>query len=196
MFQIQGIDLTDPPLINNIVFKASDPSQVWIEKTTSKIGDWRAIFRSSYIGWSLSINGLFAAREKYSNPDWSRHNSFEVRSMRLEEGVPRQVPIASWSGDHTASVYTSVAPMLIAHGVLDMFGAMEEFVFDFYRIYLNYNPAPLLRGNDYRELRRLHKKWTDDPASTADWENRWAERLEAWQRKKIYDGLDKRVVAR
>lgn len=189
--KLDNIDLSESPPINNIIFPATKPEEQWIEEATAKIGDWRAIFRSSYIGWSLSINALYVAEEKYSKPEWYLTHDFTVSSVRAENGMTDSAVIARWSGDRTAKSYTNVAPMLLAHGVLDLFGAMEEFVFDLYRVYLHHNPDPLLQGDNYRDLRKLRRDATSDPTKETEWQRAWQERLEGWQRSKIYEGLDK-----
>ena len=56
---------------------------------------------------------------------------------------------------------------------------------------LHHNPATLLRGDDYRALRRLYNEATSDPDKETEWQQAWMERLEGWQRNKIYEGLDK-----
>src|SRR5690606_21914298 len=137
---------------------------------TEKLGDWRAIFRSSYIAWAISINGLFVAEQRYSDPNWIRSNQFVVHALRLQNDAPVQTPIAQWPGPRAAEAHVSVAPILQAYGFVDLYGCIEEFVFDFYRIFLNHNPAHLLQGDQYRDLRRLYRQQETDQTLKVEWE--------------------------
>lgn len=57
------------------------------------------------------------------------------------------------------------------------------------------NPEPLLKGDDFRELRRLRRKARENHHAQSDWQNAWEKRLQDWQRKRLYDGLEKVFLA-
>ena len=183
--------------VTNIILKAKTDRGRWIEQLTTEIGSWRATFRSTYIRWALCINGLHVAAERYSDPAWQRaHSEFTVSSLRVAgRGAVGPAYIAAWDGASASSNHLKVQPMLIAHGIIDLYACLEEWVFALYRGYLNQHPDRLLQGNDFRELRRLRRAAAADPARQPEWLDKWAERLEGWQRNRLYDGLDRVFLA-
>lgn len=174
------------PPINNIVIKATNPEEQWIEDVTNQIGDWRAKLRSTYIRWSLAINGLHIAAKKYADPHWVNQHRFVVESLRPDDSV-----IADWDGITASEAHRKTVPMLTAFGIIDLYANLEEVIFDLYRIYLNYHPEKILEGDNFKELRRLRRQAETDSSQAAVWENAWQERLNSWHRKKLYDGLGK-----
>jgi hypothetical protein len=82
-------------------------------------------------------------------------------------------------------------PMLAAFGIIDLYANLEEVIFELYRIYLNHHPEHLIKGDEFKELRRLKRGAAEDPTKRPEWEFAWKERLDAWQRKRLYDGLGK-----
>ena len=183
------------PPIDNIIYASCGVDDIWIEESTEKIAQWRATFRSSYIAWAVAINGLFAAKKRYSDPDWAAQNTFQVRALRPNATPHLQAVIAEWPGRRAAEAHESVAPVLCAYGFMDMHGALEEFVFDMYITFLNQNPDSLIQGSEFKELRGLWHQADENESAKAQWEERWTERLEAWQKKKVYDGLDRIFLA-
>ena len=183
--------------VNNIVVKAATEDGAWIEEATTKVGDWRAVFRSTYFRWALSINGLHVAADRYKHPDWQAgQKSFVVRGLRADNsGSARVEVLAEWDGDTAADNHLRTQAMLVSYGIIDMAACFEEWVFDLYRCYLNQHPKSLLQGDEQRELKRLWKNAKTDPAAAQDWAKRWPERLSAWQQKKVYQGLDKVFTA-
>lgn len=184
--------------INNIVINPKDPGQAWIGQLTRKIGPWRAKMRSTYIRWALSINGLDVASKKYDDPTWRSTKKFVVTSLRTEDkprpdGSREVKPtiIAEWDGATAAEAHRKTMPMLAAFGVVDLYATLEEFVFDVFKVYINAHPKHLLEGEDFRELRRLRREAESDESKRPEWEAAWSDRLEQWQRKKLYDGLGK-----
>lgn len=190
------VDQVDPSIlssINNIVYKSTDDSTKWIEETTAKIGDWRAIFRSVYIRWALAINGLHVANERYSSS--KEEKSFYINSLRMDNGPAKQTKIAEWDFPTAADAHIKTLPMLSAYGLIDLYGCFEEFIFDFYRIYLTHNPTLLLSGDDNKPLKKLYKASLADTTLVADFNEKFNDRLNAWQRKRLYDGLGKVFLA-
>jgi len=184
--------------INNIIINPNNPADAWIGELTRKIGPWRARMRSTYIRWALSINGLDMASMKYEDPEWRSTKTFVVTSLRNEDepgpdGKRQVVPaiIAEWDGATAAEAHRKTMPMLAAFGVMDLYGNLEEFVFDIFKVYINAHPEHLLKGDDFKELRRLRREAEHNDTKKAEWEAAWASRLEQWQRKKLYDGLGK-----
>ena len=85
--------------------------------------------------------------------------------------------------------------MLVAYGIIDLYACLEEWVFNLYRAYLNENPDRLLQGDEFESLRRLRKNAASSEEARNEWQAAWQERCEAWQRKRIYDGLHKVFLA-
>lgn len=174
------------PPINNIIIKATHPEEQWIEDVTEQIGDWRAKLRSTYIRWSLAINGLHVAAEKYADPEWAKQHRFVVESLRPDDSV-----IANWDGQTASEAHRKTVPMLTAFGIIDLYANLEEVIFSLYRTYLNYHPNKILEGDDFKELRQLQRQAKTDASQRAVWEKAWQEQLNRWHRKKLYDGLGK-----
>lgn len=188
--QIYPINL---PPINNIILKSRHKNTVWIEETNNRIGEWRGIFRSLFIRWALAINGLHIAAEKYRSNLPIR--SFSIQSIRVDGGAPRQSKIAEWDLETAAQAHLKTVPMLNAYGLIDLYGCFEELVFDLYRIYLKHNPEHLLKGDENKPLKKLYKECLADPSKEEDWKEKLEKRLMAWQRKRLYDGLEKVFLA-
>lgn len=190
------VDQIDPAIlssINNIVYKSTDVSTKWIEETTVKIGDWRAIFRSIYIRWALSINGLHVANERYISS--KEEKSFYINSLRMDNGTAKQTKIAEWDFPTAAEAHIKTLPMLSAYGLIDLYGCFEEFIFDFYRIFLKHNPTHLLSGDENKALKKLYKASLAHPTLVVDFNEKFNDRLNTWQRKRLYDGLGKVFLA-
>ena len=180
------------PPINNVIYRARKPEEQWVEDVTRRIGDWRAKLRSTYIRWALAINGLEVAANRYAEPEWGQNNKFYVSSLRPDQtGHLSITPIALWDGTTASKNHRETMPMLAAFGIIDLYARLEEIVFEMYRMFLNHNRQVLLRGDDFQDLRRLRREAENDPAKRPDWEQAWQERLDGWQRRRLYDGLDR-----
>lgn len=136
--------------INNVIYRTDDPDLKWIETTTEKIGRWRALFRSTYIGWAVTINGLHVAREKYADPSWLKNHEFQVSSVREGAGEAVMRPIALWDSKKVADAHLKPLGVICAYGLVDLYSCLEEFVFDFYRAYLQHEPSPLMQEKSMR----------------------------------------------
>jgi hypothetical protein len=184
----------------NIVIEASRPEYAWIEAIMRQIGVWRAKLRSTYIRWALCVNGLEVAANKYADPAWASQHSFVVRSIRPDGkglrpdgaiSVDTNAIIAEWDGKKASDAHRGTMSMLSAFGIIDLYGNLEEVIFEMYRMYLSHNPGDLLKGDDHKPLRRLKREAAADPSRQLEWEAAWNHRLDAWQRKRLYDGLGK-----
>lgn len=172
--------------INNVIIDGP-PEDPWIGETTLLIGDWRARFRSTYLQWALTINGLHVAREKYQRRRFQREKgTFYVESLR-ELG---RVRLAEWSWEEAEKNSSATIPMIAAWGLVDLYSNFEEFVFCLYRIFLNHRPDSLLQDK-FKPLRQLREAAVNSEADRQAWEAAWKARLEQWQRGKIYEGLGK-----
>lgn len=176
--------------INNFIVEPISPDDAWIKATTQKIGDWRAYFRSTYIRWALSINGLHVAQDRYDSKKEER-TKFKIDSIR-NTGL---TSIALWDMEKAAKNHGETIPMLAAWGLTDLYSCIEEFVFEIYKIYLNQHPISIIKGDDFRSLRRLKREAVESEEKQKAWEEAWADRLESWQRKRLYDGLSKVFLA-
>ena len=170
----------------NIIIQgpAEDP---WIGETTKLIGDWRARFQSTYLQWALTINGLHTAGERYKGKRLQQEKGiFYVETLR-EHG---KVKLAEWSWEEAEKNSTATIPMIAAWGLVDLYSNFEEFVFALYKVFLNHRPESLLQGS-FKPLRRLRAAAANSDADRQAWETAWRERLEQWQRTRLYDGLGK-----
>jgi len=174
--------------VNNVILRPENPELKWIELTTERLGHWRAKFRSAYIGWSVTINGLFIAHDKYSSEDWKKNHKFKVSSIRGEDGYAAIKPIALWESSKVADAHMRPIKMLCCYCVIDFYAVLEEFVFDFYQIYLRHHPEEIIRGPEYRDLRAMYAARETEPEL---WESAFEKRLNEWRRKRLYDGLGK-----
>lgn len=178
--------------VNNVICKSGSEKGAWVEQATTDIGEWRAVFRSTYFRWALAINGVHVAAERYRDPAWQNlGKTFVVRSLRAApSGQAQLLHLAEWDGETAAKNHLNTQPMLVAYGIIDIAACFEEWVFDVYRCYLNQHPDSLIRGDDFKDLRRLRKNSAGDEIAANEWSERWQERLDSWQRKRAYDGLD------
>jgi hypothetical protein len=181
----------------NIVIKATTDKGEWIEALTLRIGDWRALFRSTYFQWALAINGLYVAAERYGSAEWQNHEkAFTIGGLQADKtGRISRALLAQWPGDRAAKAHLDTAPKMCAWGFIELYSCFEGFVFDLYRTYCAHHPDDLLRGAEYRHLRRLRSEAQADPAKQEAWQTALRERLDQWQRKKLYDGLDRVFLA-
>jgi hypothetical protein len=188
IFHVAGPEIKDLPKIDNIVYKAGIPELKWVEELTLNIGEWRDIMRSTYIRWAVAINGLFVAGEKYKDLKWKQNNKFQVSGFRMGNGVnPTIATLVEWDGDTAAEAHLKSVSMIASYGVIDLYACFEEWIFSFYRTYLESNPGNFIVGPENRPLRRLYENKASDPEA---WNLAWKERLDKWQRKKLYEGLD------
>lgn len=177
---------------NNIIIPAKNDNQQWLKETTEHIGEWRAKFRSAYLKWAMCINSIYKAIDRYSEDDFKKSHKFYIESYRIQEddtiGLTK---IALWNGDEVAGRYVSIIPSMAENGIIEMYGAIEEYIFSIYKIFLTHNPSPLLRGPEYSELKKLFREKGEKPELLEEWNTKWAERLNGWHRKKAYDGIKK-----
>lgn len=177
---------------DNFIIEATSDNDKWIEETTTKIGDWRGIFRSAYIKWAISINGLYLAKEKYEKLKADDLFVFNIHSLRpTTTGTSEQVVIAEWDADLTSKAHFDTIPMMCTYGFTDLYNCLEEFVFDFYRIYWKHNPDNLIKGPDNKYLRKLRANATFSVEENIKWETAFNERLDKWQRNKLFDNIGK-----
>ena len=179
----------DPALlmegVTNITHKSDKPEEQWIVDTTRKLGDWRSKTRSTYMRWALAINGLLHAEEDYKS--WAEDRRFQVRTIRATS----MVVLAEWSGEQAAINHNEASKLISGYGVADLFGCLEEIVFEAYRIFLDYHPTKILGGAEFKALRQLYHRSKRDAVLQEEWQAQWTERVENWQRKRVYDGLGK-----
>ena len=178
-----GTDLA----VTNLVHKAERPDEAWIEEATSRIGDWRSLTRSVYLRWAITINASELAEQRYRA--MPADQALRTNTLRVVNGTPAQVPLAIWPAPEAADRYAQTTPLIAAYGVADLFGALEDVVFDLYEIVLRHNPEAIIRGEEFRDLRRLWRQRTASPEAEAAWRSAWAERFDRWRRKRAYDGV-------
>ena len=180
--------------VQNFIYKTEDEKKKWIEETTIKIAEWRQIFLSTYARWALSINGLNLANEKYSSPDFYTKKQFvvtSIRSSKIDETKPERKVIITWDGKTAGEQHIKSVNYISEFGIIDLYSALEEFVFDIYKIFLNSNPENLLKGSEYKDLRKLYRDKDTSEEINNKWKTEWEKRLNSWHRKKLYDGLSK-----
>lgn len=173
---------------NNIIVRSpKEAADAWIASASARIGEWRANLRSTYIRWALAINGLEVAANRYDDSAF-HDKEFLVHSISADSP---KVVIAAWDGSTAAKAHRSTMPMLAAFGVIDMYAGLEEALFDFYRVFLSQHQGLILQGEEFKDLRRLRRDAASSAEATAAWEAAWSARLDAWQRRRLYDGLGK-----
>lgn len=192
IFHVNNTSLDALPKISNVIYKAPHISLSWIEESSFKIGEWRGLYRSAYMRWALAINGLHVAADKYNDGGSFQNKSFHVRGLRIKDDNPTMVSLAEWDGKTAAKAHLETVNMIASYGIIDLYSCLEEMIFDFYKTYLINNPTDFLKGPDNRALRKLYRNKDNDPQA---WQDAWKERIERWQRKRIYDGLDKVLLA-
>jgi len=179
---------SDRQPIDNIVHRTDKDEERWIAESTERLGDWRDMSRTVYLRWSLTINAMEIARDHYANLPADRAlQTFTLRSTSEES---MHVPLATWSGPETAQNYASSQELVAAYGFADMYGVIEDIVFDAYEIYLRHNPCTLIKGAENKDIRRA---WRAREKDRDAWDIAWADRYERWRRKKLYDGLGRLV---
>ena len=183
-------DANLPRDITNFIIEPNTASDQWIKFTSERIGDWRASFRSTYIRWALTINGLHVAEASYRSRA-AEPKAFTIDARR-SNGMEK---IVAWNFSTAAENHKQTIPMIAAWGVIDLYSCLEEFVFEFYKIYLSQHPDSILKGDDFRELRKLRAQAAGQDGDKEAWKVAWDARLEQWQRKRIYDGLHKVFLA-
>lgn len=179
--------------INNIIVKTDNPDFRWIEEITSHIGDWRSLTRSTYLRWAMTINGLFKAEEFYKH--LPTNEEFFAQTIRQTGSTPTFVNLLHCSGQKAASYHRQTADLIAAYGLVDLFGCLEEIIFEMYMIFLDHHPLTILKGPEFSEIRKLYRAYQADPINTPDWNDVWNARKEKWQRKRLYDGLGKVILA-
>lgn len=192
------IPANDPAIltvdITNIIFDdARDPTKAWIAESTAKIGDWRAITRSAYMRWALIINAVCVADDYYQKLPAER--ALAVNVFREERGVPFQTPLKTLTGPQASAAYREVRPTISGYAIADLYGVLEEIVFDAYEIFHRHNPETLLRGPEHQPLRRLHARRGQSENDDKAWQAAWTTRFDSWRRKRGYDGLRKVFTA-
>lgn len=185
-FSLGNIHKDSPPPINNFIVEPKSVDDAWIKNTTEKIGDWRACFRSTYIRWALVINGLHVAKDRYETKK-GEPVGFAIDSLRVN-GLEN---IAFWNMEVAAKNHGETIPMMAAWGLTDLYSCIEELVFEFYKIYLSQHPDSIIKGTEFNDLRRLRREAPDSEEKAEKWKQALSERLDSWQRKRLYDGLSK-----
>lgn len=171
----------------NIVIPASSPEEAWIAESTAKIGDWRSLTISVYLRWAITINASVRAEQRYR--ETPKDQALQTTTLRVINGRPEQSVIAVWPAPEAAENYAKTTPLISAYGVTDLFGCLEDVIFDLYEIFLRHNPLQILSGPEFRKHRFLWHHRNDDTAASSAWNAAWAERYGKWRRNKAYDGL-------
>lgn len=170
----------------DIILEKGDKTPGWIADTTRKIPEWRRDVKDVYLRWAITINAMHVARDRYqSHPELG----LETKTFRAPDGRAEIVVLETWTAADTARNYDLSMPSLSAFALTDLYGLLEEIIFEMYLIYLNDDPSDLIKGDEFRELRRLHRRKDQGRDAATEWETAWASRLQKWQRKRLYDGL-------
>jgi hypothetical protein len=174
--------------VTNLIHRATGAEDAWIEEATGRIGDWRALTRSVYLRWAITINASELAEQRYRSMPTDQ--ALWTRTLRvMADGSPQQVPLAVWSAPDAADHYAQTTPLIAGYAVTDLFEALEDVIFELYEIMLRHNPGPIIRGEEFRPLRRMWRQRNSSPEAEEDWRKAWVDRYEHWRRKKAYDGL-------
>ena len=177
----------------NIIMQTTVPEHAWVAEATAKIGDWRAIIRSVYLRWAITINACCLAEDHYKKLPADK--ALTVTSLRFASGALQTVELARWKSSEAAAQYAITTPTLSSHAIVELYAALEDTIFELYEIVLRHKPKQLLKGDDGKELRQLLRNRCESAATEAAWQVAWSQRFEKWQRKKLYDGLAKVFLA-
>lgn len=170
-----------------MVVAGGDRTPQWLTEASAMVPEWRADVRDVYMRWAITINAMHVARDRYAA---APELGLETKSLRSDRsGITEVRVLDTWTALDTARNYDLARPLLAAYGFADLYGLFEEIIFEFYLIFLNGNPEPLMRGEQFRELRRAHRNRNAGSAAAEEWEAAWADRLSKWRRKRGYDGL-------
>lgn len=169
-----------------LTYQTDEPDKQWIVEATSRSAEHAAFYRSVYMRWAITINALNLARDRYAEPP---RRGLQILHVVPGSQGPEIQPLDIWEPETSVANYTKSIPLMAAYGIQDLFGAMEEIIFDLYEIYLDAHPLEILEGPDFREQRRLYRERNDSPENRAAWSAAWTERMTGWRRKRIYDGL-------
>jgi len=172
--------------VTNIVVTSKTGDQEWIAASTKKIGDWRSLMRTTYMRWMLSCHALERAAAECDS--FSLDDRFPIRTLRVGPAGLEEAVIGEWTGGEAAANQRKTASLLPAYGVVDLIGAWEETTFGFYRVFLDAHPQILMKDN-YKHLRKIYWDRNKDSEAATSWDEAWRERVDTWQRKKVYEGL-------
>jgi hypothetical protein len=184
--------------IDNFIFQTDKAELKWIEETTLLIRDWRSLFKSTYTKWALSINGLNLANEKYSHPSFYTTRQFTVTSVRPtkeNKAVFERKQLAVWDGTTAAKNHIDTVNYLCEFGIIDLYSCLEEFIFSLYKIYLRHNPQNIIKGDEFKPLRKLYREKDESVEKENEWIQALNTRINQWQRNRLYDGLNKVFLA-
>jgi hypothetical protein len=115
-------------------------------------------------------------------------------TLRPGKRGAEEIVLGEWTGAEAARNHNQTAQLLPAYGVTDLVGAWEEIQFEMYRIFLNSHPQLLVK-DEYKILRPIYYARRKDLNSEEAWQTAWKERLDGWQRRRLYGGLGKIFVA-
>ncbi len=180
-------------LINWIEIPCKNENQ-WVGEANKLVMDFGGIFHSVYLRWAFAVNGLHVAQDRYSSDDWLNGNKeFNVTGIRnsLDGSGPKQTVVYGPEKHVVAELHGSTIPMLSAWAFCNMYSCLEEFLFKLFRIFLNYHPLNILKGNEFRHGRALYKNRGKSTEDENAWQNFWGNRLDSWHKKKLYDGIEK-----
>lgn len=185
------VDITDPSIgervsVQNMIFKTADPALKWIEEATGRIGDWRAVERSVYMRWAITINALHVARDRYRD---APEILLTIDTLRTAGGKTDRVRMAGWNGEEAARNHEATIPMMAAYAVQDMFGILEEIVLELYEIFVRGNPTVLMKGDEFKPLRAAFRAKDDGAAEAAAFDAMWEQRIAGWRRNRTFDAL-------
>ena len=167
--------------VQNWIHRTDKEEEKWIEETTETIGSWRDLSRSVYLRWALTINAMHVSASYYEKLAEDRR--LKTETLRAHNGTAVKVPLAIWTGGEAAERYTESQELIAAYGFADMFGVIEDIIFDAHEIFRRHNPHDFMKGPEHKGLRRIFKRRDEDPES---WNDAWSKRFEDWRRKKLY----------
>lgn len=186
--------------IDNLIFKelggliydcGENTQNKWIEESTIMLREFSDIIKSTYIRWALAINGLNLGHEKYNHDDF-KGKAFGITSGRFVNGEITRVNIMAWDGPTAAKNHIETVNMLASYAIIDLYALLEELILKIFKIYWFYNPEKMLVGKENRSFRILYR---DKDVNPEAWTTSWNERLDKWQRNKIYDGIGKIFIS-
>jgi len=180
--------------VNWLEFTATGEESIWVQDINEVVMEFGGVFHSIFLRWAVTINGLHVAADKYSDPEWKQRGmGFAVQGIRnrRDGSGPELTNVRVWDGGMASEVHSSSIPMLAAWAFCNMYSCLEEFIFKMFKVYLNSNPLEICKGPEFKDIRSLYRNRDEGSEQHSAWVESWEERLDAWHRKKLYDGLEK-----
>jgi len=111
-FYPDGAQGAAPEGITNLVYKATNENEAWIEEATAQIGEWRSLSRSVYLRWAITINACELAENRYRG---MTETGLTTKALGVVNGRAESVTLALWPGPEAAANYETTKLLIAAN---------------------------------------------------------------------------------